>query len=133
MTTKASEGLIVQYRKTPSREDRAQARARALSNAREWNSQRKKKLLKLDAKVDENKAGVPAVVETNRKIEFDDLSVSDDFKTAPGTEPNANVEDEAMFKELSLAKSDVKNAFNRLQDVCDDFGGKIDAVAMECD
>lgn len=118
------EGPAVQYRKTPSREDRAKARAQARSNAREWSERKKGKVPKVEA----NKTGVPAVVETNSDDEVEDLS--DDYKTAPATEAQMGI-DGTTLKELTYLKNDVKNAFNRLESIVKKESQRIDA--MECD
>ncbi len=101
----------IQYRKTPSRVDRAQARAKA----RQWNSERKK------PKSNSNAGDtVPAIVETKLT---EDSSDCDEFKTAHTTDRTR--EDlsvragvfvpEAHVKELSSIKNDFKKVQNRLE------------------
>lgn len=101
----------IQYRKTPSRVDRAQARAKA----RQWNSERKK--LKPNSKAG---GAVPAIVET--KI-TEDSSDCDEFETAHTTDrtredlsvPAGVFVPEAHVKELSSIKNDFKKVQNRLE------------------
>jgi hypothetical protein len=107
-------GLVdaAQYRKTPSRVDRAQARAKA----REWNSERKKPK-------PNSKAGgrVPGTVET--KLTEDSSDCPDDFKTARTTDcaheglsvPAGVFVPESHVKELASIKNDFKKVHKRLE------------------
>ena len=101
----------IQYRKTPSRVDRAQARAKA----RQWNSERKK--LKPNSKAG---GTVPAIVETKLTEVSSDC---DEFETAHTTDrtredlsvPAGVFLPEAHVKELSSIKNDFKKVQNRLE------------------
>lgn len=124
--TQGEEEALLLYRKTPSWEDRAKARA----SAREWSNQRKKKKEVYEVKE------VPSVVETNNKREEEELTISDDFKTAHAAEsPNAprasGQIDENHVKELWYLKNDVDNVSNRIQSICDVLSAKVDT--MDCD
>mmetsp|Transcript_22275 Transcript_22275/g.39676 ORF Transcript_22275/g.39676 Transcript_22275/m.39676 type:complete len:194 (-) Transcript_22275:149-730(-) len=116
----------IQCCKTPSKEDQAKARAKA----KEWSVQRKKKKVLEVWEIEE----VPAVVKTNANNEVEDLSTSDDFKTARATEAQIVTipkDGGATLKDLTYLKNDVENVYNRLQDVCDKYAENIDS--MECD
>ena len=118
-----------QYRKTPSRDDRAKARATARANARKWSEQRKRKnVLHADEaeKVEEMEVEmeVPAVVETE-----DVTGVSDDFKTAAGTEAHTGIVVEVDdMHELNRLKGDCENAFKRMQNICEKYNEKVEAM-----
>ena len=110
----------IQYRKTPSRVDRAQARAKA----HEWNSERKKN----------SKAGgtVPAIVETK----LEELSYfADDFKTAQTTDRACeglsvragDFVTESPVQDLASIKNDFKKLQNRLEILHDAVNKNVDS------
>ena len=93
----------VQYRKTPSRAERKKTREEARSKAAEWHNQRNNKATK-----------VPAVVDTEKNVEDEELSDVDDFKTAQARlSPSPRV-DANVAAELKLLKNDIKNVLNRV-------------------
>lgn len=94
--------VTAQYRKTPSRE----ARARARANAREWSSQRKKQKVA-------GSTAVPSVIEVNdANVVEDATDAGDEFKTACPSPPRAvggaPVVPKHVAQELNFIKNDMK-------------------------
>lgn len=99
-----------QYRKTPSRESRAEALAQARSKAREWNEQLKKgKCPNGDARF------IPDLVETEVAEDVEALSLcADDFNSADN-EPISNANAVTLKRNVALIKNDMKNVLGRMQ------------------
>ena len=112
----------VQYRKTPSRAERKKTREEARSKAAEWHNQRNNKATK-----------VPAVVDTEKSVEEDELSDVDDFKTAQARLSLSPRVDANVAAELKLLSNDIKNVLNRVAHLTERCSPAKEGAPMDCD
>ena len=111
----------MQYRKTPSRAERKKAREEASRKAAEWHNQRKKV------------TKVPAVVDTEKNVEEDELSDVDDFKTAQARlspSPRVNI---PLHQELNQLHNDIKCVLSRVAHLTETCSPPSSGAPMDCD